>query len=69
MSISGVSNTMASQFYQTSAQNSGSRVLQQPQQVQQQGPAEESRESAAIQRRENSTGGEARESKSIDFYA
>lgn len=69
MNVGGVSNAMASQLYQVSAQKSGGQVVQQPQQMQQQGPAEESKESAALQSRENRSGGETTETRSVDTYA
>lgn len=69
MNVGGISNAMASQLYQVSAQKTGGHVVQQPQQVQQQGPAEENTESAAMQRRENRSGGEATETQLINTYA
>ena len=69
MNVGGISNAMASQLYQVSAQKSGGQVVQQPQQVQPQGPAEESKESAAMQSRENRSGGETTETRSVDTYA
>lgn len=69
MNVDGMSSTMASQLYQVSAQKIGGQVAKQPQQVVQQGPPEESTESAAMQSREKSSGGESGESKSIDTYA
>ncbi len=69
MNVGGISNAMASQLYQVSAQKSGGQVVQQPQQVQPQGPAEESKESAAMQSRENRSGGETSEIRSINTYA
>lgn len=70
MNVGGISNSMASQFYQISAQKTGGQVVQQPQQAQQQGPSEESKESTAMQSRENSSGGETTETRSrINTYA
>lgn len=69
MNVGGINNAMASQLYQASAQKTGGQAVQQPQQVQQQGPSEEKAESAAMQSRENSTGGEASESQRINTYA
>ena len=69
MNVGGISNAMASQLYQVSAQKSGGQVVQQPQQLQQQGPSEESKESAAMQSRENRSGGETSEIRSINTYA
>ena len=69
MNVGGVSNSMASQLYQVSAQKTGGQIVQQSQQAQQQGPVEESKESAAMQSRENSSAGESGESNSIDTYA
>jgi len=69
MNVGGISNAMASQFYQVSAQKIGGQVVQQPQQAQQQGPAEEKTESSAMQSRESSSGGEASETQKINTYA
>jgi hypothetical protein len=64
-----MSNTMASQLYQVSAQKIGGQVTKQPQQMLQQGSSEENMENAAMQNREKNSGEESGESKSIDTYA
>lgn len=70
MNVGGINNAMASQLYQVSAQKIGGQVVQQPQPVQQQGPAEERTESAAMQSRENRSGGESTETRAmLDIYA
>lgn len=69
MNVGSMSNAMVSQVYQVSAQKSGGQVVQQPQQVQPQGPSEESKENAAMQSRENRSGGETTETRLVDTYA
>lgn len=71
MDVNGISSSMLNYLYQAPPEKSGGQQTQQVQQVQslQQGPAEERSESAAVQDRENSSGGEVQESGLIDTYA
>lgn len=72
MDVGAISTSMIGQLYQVPNANNSEQPVQQPQQVQpvqQQGPAEERSESSTMQSQENSTGGEARESSSINVYA
>jgi hypothetical protein len=69
MSISSVGSASILQAYQVTPQKSGGQTVQQAQPQQAQGPSEESKESAAMQSKEASQGGESTESKSINTYA
>ncbi|WP_319585367.1 hypothetical protein [uncultured Desulfobulbus sp.] len=69
MGISGVSGSTTSQLYQIPPQKSAGQVIQQAKPIPAQGPAEEGKESSAMQTKEGSSGGEAMESTLIDTYA
>ncbi len=69
MNISGVSGSATNQLYQIPSQKSAGQIIQQAKPIPAQGPAEEGKESVAMQSKEASSGGEAMESTSIDTYA
>ncbi len=69
MNVNGVGNSMASQLYQVATQTVGGQIVQQQQQVPQQGPPEERSENHAMQGRENRSGGEAQATRLVDTYA
>jgi hypothetical protein len=69
MAISGVGGSSAYQMYQLSAQKMSGQATKQTQQPQPQGASEENRESSVAKSREASSGGESKETRSINTYA
>ena len=69
MNISNISGSPAQNMYQLQNQKAGHTAPQKMQQVSQQGSSEENRESGAEKIREARSGGESKETGSINVYA